>query len=160
MSILNDTTRRPGEPRRSDFARLTSVDLMFLRLENPAWPGHVAGLALVEGGALLSTSGQLRLQEIRERVNRRVAHVPQLRLRVYFPGPLGGKPLWVDDHRFDIEHHVHETAVEPPGGDLQLLDAAAHLYGKVLDRRRPLWEIWFLTGLSDGRVGVLLKLHH
>ncbi len=25
---------------------------------------------------------------------------------------------------------------------------------------RPLWELWFLTGLSDGRVGALLKLHH
>ncbi len=160
MSILNATTKRPGQRRRSDFARLTSVDLMFLRLENPAWPGHVAGLALVEGGALLSASGQLRLQEIRERVNRRVALVPQLRRRVYFPGPLGGKPLWVDDHRFDIEHHVHETAVEAPGGDLQLLDAAAQVYGRLLDRRHPLWELWFLTGLSDGRVGVLLKLHH
>ena len=30
----------------------------------------------------------------------------------------------------------------------------------MLDRWHPLWELWFLTGLSDGRVGVLLKLHH
>lgn len=30
----------------------------------------------------------------------------------------------------------------------------------MLDRTRPLWELWFLTGLNDGRVGVLLKLHH
>ena len=31
---------------------------------------------------------------------------------------------------------------------------------RQLDRARPLWELWFLTGLRDGRVGVLLKLHH
>jgi WS/DGAT/MGAT family acyltransferase len=146
--------------RKSRFARLTSLDRMFLHLESRDWPGHFGGLAVVEGKALLDGSGQLRLQEIRERVNRRLAHVPQLRRRLHFPGPLGGNVLWVDDHLFDIQHHVHETAVEAPGGALQLLEAAARLYGQLLNRRRPLWELWFLTGMSDGRVGVLLKLHH
>lgn len=146
--------------RTSRFARLTTLDRMFLHLETPDWPGHFGGLAVVEGNALLDGSGQLRIAEIRERVDRRLAHVPQLRRRLHVPGPLGGKPLWVDDPRFDIRHHVHQTAVEPPGGETQLLDAAARLYGQLLDRRRPLWELWFLTGVSDGRVGVLLKLHH
>jgi WS/DGAT/MGAT family acyltransferase len=73
---------------------------------------------------------------------------------------LGGGVLWVDDHRFDIRYHVRETSVERPGGDPQLLDAAARLYGQLLSRERPLWELWFLNGVSDGRVGVLLKLHH
>ena len=160
MSIGTATASRADHRRRSAVARLTSLDLMFLRLENPAWPGHVGGLALVEGKPLLNTSGQLRLQEIRERVNRRLAHVPQLRRRLHVPGPLGGRALWVDDHQFDIQHHVHQAAVEPPGSELQLLDAAAALYGKLLDRGHPLGELWFLTGHRDGRVGVLLKLHH
>jgi hypothetical protein len=43
-------------------ARLTSLDLMFLRLENPAWPGHVGGLALVEGTPLLDTAGSCRCE--------------------------------------------------------------------------------------------------
>ncbi len=163
MSVGTANAGGADHRRTIAVARLTSLDLMFLRLENPAWPGHVGGLALVEGTPLLDTFGQLRLREIRERVNRRLAHVPQLRRRLHFPGPLGGKALWVDDHQFDIKHHVREAAVEPPGGDPQLLDAAARLYGKLLDRGRPLWELWFLTGLtglSGGRVGVLLKLHH
>jgi WS/DGAT/MGAT family acyltransferase len=160
MSIQTAHADRADHRRKTAAARLNSLDLMFLRQENPAWPGHVGALALAEGSPLLNTSGKLRLQEIRERVNRRLAHVPQLRRRLHFPGPLRGKPLWVDDHHFDIQHHVHETAVEPPGGEPQLLDAAAGLYARLLDRGRPLWELWFLTGLSDGRVGVLLKLHH
>jgi len=160
VSTANAAAHRADQRRRPAIARLTTLDLMFLRMEDPAWPGHVGGLAVVEGRPLLTASGQLRLPEIRERVNRRLARVPQLRRRLCFPGPLGGKPLWADDHRFDIEHHVHQAAVEPPGGELQLLDAAARLYGTLLDRTRPLWELWFLTGLSDGRVGVLLKLHH
>lgn len=152
MSIESKTASR--------FARLSSLDLMFLHLESPDWPGHFGGLAVVEAKALLDGSGRLQLQEARERLNRRLVGVPQLRRRLLFPSPLGGKALWVDDHKFDIQHHVYETTVERPGGDPQLLDTAARLYGKLLDRGRPLWELWFLTGLSDGRVGVLLKLHH
>lgn len=146
--------------RTGRYARLTSIDRMFLHLETPDWPGHFGGLAVVEGKALLDSAGQLRLLEIRERVNRRLAHVPQLRRRLHFPGLLGSSVLWVDDHQFDIQHHVHETLVEWPRGDLQVLDTAARLYGELLNRGRPLWELWFLTGMNDGRVGVLLKLHH
>jgi WS/DGAT/MGAT family acyltransferase len=133
---------------------------MFLHLETPDWPGHFGGLAVVEGKALQHDAGQLRVAEIRERIDRRLVHVPQLRKRLHFPIPLGGKPLWVDDQRFDVRNHVHETAVEPPGEDPQLLDAAARVSGHLLDHRRPLWELWFLTGVSHGRIGVLLKLHH
>lgn len=160
MSAGTAQARRTDHGGRTAIARLTSLDLMFLRLETPAWPGHFGGLALAEGTPLLDTSGRLRIDEIQERVNRRLAHVPQLRRRLHLPGPLGGKPLWVDDHQFGIQHHVHEAAVDPPGSELQLLDTAARLYGTLLDRRHPLWELWFLTGLTDDRVGVLLKLHH
>ena len=76
------------------------------------------------------------------------------------PGPLRGRPLWVDDADFGLQRHVFETEVEPPGGDGELLDKAAELCGSVLDPSRPLWELWFFTGLTEGRVGALLKLHH
>jgi hypothetical protein len=29
-----------------------------------------------------------------------------------------------------------------------------------LDRSRPLWELWLLTGLADGGSGLLIRLHH
>jgi WS/DGAT/MGAT family acyltransferase len=133
---------------------------MFLRLETAAWPCHFGGLAVLEGKALLDAAGQLRLQEIRDRLDRRLSQVPKMRQRVYFPGPLGGRPLWVDDDQFAIENHVHQTTVEHPGGDGELLETATSVYERLLDRSRPLWELWFLTGLSDDRVGVILKLHH
>jgi WS/DGAT/MGAT family acyltransferase len=140
--------------------RLTSFDRMYLRDEREAWPCHFGGLAVVEGGPLLDASGRLRLEEIRDMLNRRLALVPDLRQRLHVPRRLRGGPLWVDDERFAIEHHVHEAAIDAPGGDAQLLEAAARVYAGLLDRTRPLWELWFLTGLSDGRVGVLFKLHH
>ena len=144
----------------ASFQRLTPTDLMFLRLETAEWPCHFGGLAIVDGTPLVDDAGQLRLPEIRDRLDRRLSQVPDVRQRVLFPGPLGGRPLWVDDDQFVIDNHLHQAAVEPPGGDRELLETATRVYEQVLDRSRPLWEMWFLTGLSDDRVGVLLKLHH
>lgn len=155
MSVETDRASSLPESR---FARLTATDLMFLRLETPAWPCHFGGLAILEAAPLLDGSGQLLLDEIRERLDSRLTHVPDLRKRVHHPGLLGGRPAWVDDDRFAIEHHVHAVAVA--GGDDGLLDTVAAVYGRALDRSRPLWELWFLTGFGDDRVGVLLKLHH
>jgi WS/DGAT/MGAT family acyltransferase len=140
--------------------RLSAFDLMFLRLETPEWPCHFGGLAVIEGEALLDHEGRLRLQEMTERLERRLALVPQLRRRLHVPGPLGGRPVWVDDERFAIERHVHQAAVASPGGDHELLETAARVYERPLRRDHPLWELWFLTGLSDGRVAAMLKLHH
>jgi diacylglycerol O-acyltransferase / wax synthase len=153
-------TTVPAVQRRTGFARLSLVDRMFLEDESPAWPCHFGGLAVVDGAALLDPSGQLRLRDTMDRLDRRLARVPELRRRLCLPGPLRGGPLWVDDPQFAIERHVHQAQVAAPGGDAELLDAAARLYAGLLDRGRPLWELWFLTGLSEGRIGVLLKLHH
>ncbi|MBN2112610.1 MAG: DUF1298 domain-containing protein [Acidimicrobiia bacterium] len=151
---------RAAPPAGGRFARLTPLDLSYLRVESPAWPCHYGGVAILEGRALLDDSGRLRLDEVRHRLSRRLGRAPQLRRRLYVPGPMRGRPLWVDDDRFAIEHHVHEAEVPSPGDDTRLQETATRIYERLLDRRRPLWELWFLTGLPDGRVGALLKLHH
>ena len=146
------------EPRR--YPRLTSTDLLFLRLETEAWPCHFGGLTILDGRNLFDEAGELRFAEIRDRLAARLTQVPDLRQRVLVPKPLGGRPLWVDDHQFDINYHIHQATALPPGGDRELLETATNLYDGLLDRRRPLWELWLITGLTDGRVAVLLKLHH
>jgi WS/DGAT/MGAT family acyltransferase len=63
--------------------------------------------------------------------------------------------LWVDARRVDLERHVR---VVDAGGDL--LPAVERIRRRPLDRSRPLWELWFLTGLPDGRVGCFVRAHH
>jgi diacylglycerol O-acyltransferase / wax synthase len=144
----------------SRFDRLNPLDLMFLAIEREDWPCHFGGLAVLDGAALLDNSRRVRLDEMVERLDRRVATMSQLRRRLLYAGLGRGRPLWIDDERFDVRDHVFETSVAGPGGDRELLDRAAELCGRLLDRHKPLWELWFLTGLRDGRIGVLLKLHH
>lgn len=144
----------------SPYPRLTSTDLLFLRLETEAWPCHFGGLAILEGRGLFDYSGEFPFEKIRDRLAARLTRVPDLRQRVHVPRPPGGRPLWVDDDQFDIAHHVRHATVPPPGRDAELLETATRLYEDLLDRRHPLWELRVLTGLTDDRVAVLLKLHH
>ena len=142
------------------YARLSHADLSNLRLELASAPFHIGGLAIAEAAPLLDAFGRLRFEEIADRLDRRLARVPQLRRRVHQGGLFTGSPIWVDDDRFETSTHLRELAIPAPGGDRQLLDAAARAFAGRIDRHGALWELWFFTGLGGGRIGVLLKLHH
>jgi len=59
-----------------------------------------------------------------------------------------------------LEYHIRELALPQPGSDAQLCEQIARLHARPLDRARPLWEIYLITGLTDGRVAVYTKIHH
>ena len=69
--------------------------------------------------------------------------------------------MWVDDDDFDIARHVHLTTLPTPGRRRELLALAERLMAQVLDRDRPLWELWFVEGVDRGEhVGLIHKSHH
>jgi diacylglycerol O-acyltransferase / wax synthase len=144
----------------SPIARLSLEDESYLRIEDPRSPMHFGVLATLGPGLPVDAHGALDLPGIRRRLERRLDRAPELR-RTLRPAPiLCGRPMWVDDERFSLDQHVRAAAVSPPGGERELLHAAERLLTPLLDRARPLWELWFLTGLADGGVGLLFKLHH
>jgi diacylglycerol O-acyltransferase / wax synthase len=145
---------------RSALPRLSPADLLNLAVEAPDTPMHVGAVAVLDGRSLRGPDGRLRLGEIRAELRRRIAVVPQLRRVLYVPGPLAGRPLWTDDPAFRVERHVTEVELAPPGDEAALLRLAEELLRPLLDRTRPLWRMWFVTGLPDGRVGVVVALHH
>jgi diacylglycerol O-acyltransferase / wax synthase len=140
--------------------RLTAADASNLSYETPAAPFHIGAIATLEAAPLIDAGGILRMSVIKGRLERRLANLPQMRRRLRVPGPLRGRPIWVDDPSFAIDHHVFSAAVSAPGEEVELLATAERIMRPRLDRSRPPWELWFLTGLSDGRVGLVLKLHH
>ncbi len=71
-----------------------------------------------------------------------------------------GRPVWVDDPKFDLRYHVRRTALPEPGGDQQLAELMARVMSQRLDRDHPLWEYWVIEGLTEDRWALISKVHH
>lgn len=140
--------------------RLTALDAAFLAFESDRTPTHVGSVAFFEGAPFHDEDGRFRLAELRSRVESRLHLVPRLRQRPT-DTPLGiAHPLLVDDPQFDIAHHVRLVEIGAPATETEVFELAATLHMERLDPHRPLWELWFVEGLADGRVALVEKIHH
>ncbi|MCW2667693.1 MAG: acyltransferase [Frankiales bacterium] len=137
--------------------QLTGLDASFLYLETGATSGHVCGVALLDP----STGAQrLTYDVLRTVVEQRLHLLPPLRRRLV-PVPFGiDRPYWVEDPDFDLDFHVRELGLPAPGGPEQLAEQVARIAARPLDRARPLWEIFLISGLAGDRLALLVKFHH
>jgi WS/DGAT/MGAT family acyltransferase len=153
-------SRVPAAEPVSGRRRLSALDTSFLALESPTTPMHVGALILLEGGALTDAAGRVRIGAIRNAISDRLVRCPRMRQRIASVPFGAGRPVWIDDQVFDISDHVLSVDVPTPGSREQLEDLCCELQMRVLDRTRPLWEMWFVGGLADGSVGLVYKVHH
>src|SRR3954453_9392682 len=138
--------------------QLTRLDAQFLAVESPRIYGHVAFLGVYDPAT--APGGRLAPEDVERLLEARLHLLPPLRWRLV-PVPLGlDLPYWAEDPEFDLDFHIRGTAVPSPGTDRQLAETAARLFGRPLDRNRPLWELYVIEGLKDGRIGILTKIHH
>ena len=137
--------------------QLTGLDASFLALETANTTGHVGGLSVLDPSGAPKPLTLARLTEV---MAGRLPLVPVLR-RKLLNVPLGlDQPYWIDDPDFDIEYHVREIALPRPGSDAQLTEQVSRLHARPLDRSRPLWELYLITGLARRRAAVYTKIHH
>ena len=138
--------------------QLTALDAQFLLVESPTTTGHVGSLVILDPST--APSGSWGLEDVRDVMEQRLHLAPPLRRRLV-EVPLGlGRPYWVDDPHFDIEFHMREVALPAPGSLEQLCEQVARIHARPLDRTRPLWEAYAITGLQDGRAAFYSKIHH
>src|SRR5881392_2245147 len=133
--------------------RLSSIDASFLHNEGQSSHMHVGGLTIFEGPP---PAIQYFLDHIRGRLHL----VPRYRQKLAVPPLETGRPLWVDDASFNLEYHIRHTALPQPGTEAQLRALAARIHSQRLDRTKPLWELWLVQGLEDGRFALISKTHH
>lgn len=132
--------------------RLSSIDASFLYLEKREIPLAIAGVFIFDG--------PIHYEAFLRTLEDRLPLLPRYR-QVVVPPPFNlGYPTWEDYPRFDIRQHVHEHRLPPPGGDDELSTLAGRLFSQLLDRNKPLWEVHIVSGLSDGRGAVIVRVHH
>jgi diacylglycerol O-acyltransferase len=98
--------------------------------------------------------------EFRAAIGGRLPLVPRYRQRVHRSVLDLAAPAWVDDPDFDLRRHVRHTTLRAPGGRDEIARLMSRIMVRRLDRRRPLWEYWYVDGLADGRWALLSKVHH
>ena len=132
--------------------QLSSLDAQFLAIENPRTYGHVASLAIYDPST--APGGDLRSEDICRMLSERLHLLPPFRWKLVNV-PFGlDQPYWVEDPDFNLDFHVRESAIPPPGTEAQLCETVARLHARPLDRTRPLWEVYVIQGLEDGRVAL------
>ena len=141
------------------YERLSSLDVSFLALETKSTHMHVAGVSIFDGSGIVSSDGAVDIFRLRAFVGSRLQYVPRYRQRLAWV-PLERHPVWVDDQNFDIDYHVRHSSLPRPGTEAQLRELTGCILSQQLDRSKPLWEMWIVEGLGDGRVAIISKMHH
>jgi len=132
---------------------MSAIDSSFLHVENDTTPMHIGGVSIFEGPPPA-------FSELRSMVDAKLGLVPRYRQKVRSV-PLGaGTPVWIEDPHFSLDYHVRHSALPAPGSEAQLRQMAARVFSQHLDRNKPLWELWMVEGLDEGRWALLSKVHH
>jgi WS/DGAT/MGAT family acyltransferase len=138
--------------------QLTSLDAQFLAVESARTYGHVGSLAIYDPST--APGGELTVQDLCRMVSERLHLLPPFHWKLV-DVPLGlDLPYWIEDPDFDLDFHIRESAVPPPGDDQKLAETVARIFARPIDRAHPLWELYLIHGLPDGRVALLNKVHH
>lgn len=133
---------------------LSPPDNMFLLLERRNQPMHVGSLLLLSPPA---DAGPNYAQELAEwALSYRRAQPPfNQKLTKRF-----GIAFWEEDTEFDLEAHFHHISLPKPGRIRELLAIVSKLHSGLMDRAKPLWEIYIIDGVEDGRIAVYSRIHH
>lgn len=134
--------------------RLSALDASFVYLEDQTTPMHVGEVAIFR-----RPRTGLDYQRLVDLIQQRLFLVPRYRQRVIHVFGKLARPVWADDPHFDVTYHVRRSALPKPGSDEQLFELVARLMSRPLDHDRPLWEVYFVEGLTGNRVAIITKTH-
>ncbi len=135
--------------------RLAGQDAIFLYRETPTSLMHTLKVHIVE-----LADPNASFEELHEKLLQNLHRQAILRKRIV-PVPFGvHHPVMVDDPDFDFGAHIFRAALPAPGTMRELDDMVAQIGSTLLDRSRPLWEMWILEGLESGHIAVVHKVHH
>ena len=138
--------------------RLSGWDAVLLYSETPNVHMHTLKLAVIELDELKGR--RFGVEEFREVIHGRLYKLEPFRYQLIDIPLKMHHPMWRENCEVDLDYHVRPYRVDSPGGRRQLDEAVGRIASTPLDRSKPLWEMYFIEGLANGRIAVLGKIHH
>ena len=136
--------------------KLGGLDAMFLYNETSATPMHVGSLAYLE---VDDAKKATFFDDFKAMLLERIHLVPYLTSTLQKTPMNIDHPVWVRQE-LDLDEHVHRVEAESPGTTEHVEKLVARLFEPVLDRSKPLWQMWVIEGLGNGQIALLQKTHH
>jgi WS/DGAT/MGAT family acyltransferase len=136
---------------------ILGADAYFLWEESRARHMHTLKIVIV---APRSAAGRVDLEKVKLGAVTLLPYFKAFRRRAV-ASPLGiGHPVWVDAPELDVDYHIRHERLPEGGGEEALDTLLGQIASEPLDRAHPLWQLFFVEGLSGGRVAYVTKLHH
>ncbi|MFT5693030.1 MAG: diacylglycerol O-acyltransferase, partial [Oceanicoccus sp.] len=77
----------------------------------------------------------------------------------FVPGNID-HPVWVKDKNFELENHIISIDLPAPGTFEQLELKVAEIHAEIMDRNKPLWQLFVISGLEDNKIAFYNQAHH
>jgi len=133
--------------------RLNPLDLSFLLLERPNRPFHMAAMAIFQKPKGQQSSFGQRLFEA-------YRHSQAVKPFNYKLKWLGKDVAAWETVEPDMRNHIRHIDLPAPGSMQQFYETVSFLNAGLLDRGHPLWECYIIDGIENGRIAVMIKVHH
>ncbi|WP_310778810.1 WS/DGAT/MGAT family O-acyltransferase [Mycobacterium sp. Z3061] len=137
--------------------RLTGWDAVLLYSETPNVHMHTIKVAVIE---LDPESRGFTIDAFRQVIAGRMDKLVPLGYQLIDVPYKFHHPMWRENCEVDFEYHIRPWQLPAPGGRRELDEAIGQIASTPLDRSHPLWEMYFVEGLADDRIAVVLKIHH
>ena len=132
--------------------RLSSMDASFLYFEKKETPMHIGSVSLFEG--------EIPFEDFVAMLDAKMHMLPRYQ-QVVVPDPFNlGHPTWEYDHNFNIRNHIFKLHIDAPGGEKELIDLAGRILTPMMERHKPLWDIYLVYGLEGGKTAMICRVHH
>ncbi len=137
--------------------RLSGWDAVLLYSETPNVHMHTIKVAVIELDAERLDFG---VEEFRRVIAGRLSKLEPFCYQLIEVPFKFHHPMWREHCKVDLDYHIRPWRLPAPGGRRELDEAIGRIASTPLDRRRPLWEMYFVEGLANNRIAVVGKIHH
>jgi diacylglycerol O-acyltransferase / wax synthase len=137
--------------------RLSGWDAVLLYSETPNVHMHSIKVAIIE---LDEEHRDFGIEAFRQVIASRMDKLVPLGWQLVDVPLKFHHPMWRENCEIDFEYHIRPWTVAKPGGRRELDGAIGQICSTPLDRAHPLWEMYFVEGLINHRIAVVLKIHH